>query len=160
MSLYLAQETRNMVITSDKQLAQITLEKPSIFLAGSMPVGGESNWRRVVVDALGDQYQLFDPTHPNHDKLNDSDMREHIKWEWEALKRSDYVLFNFLPNATSPISLLELGMYISSGKAIVVCPKEFYKWQYIDALCQETNTPIYSTLHEALNNTIFHLTNQ
>lgn len=143
------------MITSTRNHTEHQSKQPSIFLAGSMPTHGTANWRKQVEEVAGNHYQLFDPTHPNHDQLNDADMLKHIQWEWKGLKMADKILFNFLPNAKSPISLIELGMSISSGKAIVVCPKEFYKWQYIDALCKETSTPIFSTLDEALNTIIY-----
>ena len=78
-------------------------------------------------------------------------MIAHIEWELEALSMSDKIILNFLPNALSPISLVELGLYVASKKLLVICPKEFYKSRYVYTLCKKHNTPIFLNLEEAIN---------
>jgi len=147
-----------MVYTSDIQLSTINIEKPSLFLAGSMDIKGQTNWRERATEQFQAYYHIFDPTHTNHSNLNDTEMSKHIKWEWEALNRSDLILLNFTAQAKSPMSLLELGMYISSGKIVVVCPKEFYQAHYINTLCTEHKVPIFESIDDILQTDIFQLT--
>ena len=116
-----------------------------------MAVDSRFNWRDVVADYYQEEYHLIDPTNPGHDNLSDKAMREHIKWEFLGLKQADYIILNFLSDALSPISLVELGMYVMTNKLIVVCPKDFYKWRYIDTLCKEYNTPIFTQLEQVLD---------
>jgi hypothetical protein len=56
-----------------------------------------------------------------------------------------------LPDSKSPISLVELGLYVQSSKLIVVCPKTFYQRRYIETLCNKYKTVLFDSLDEALN---------
>ena len=140
-----------MVLNTKYDLSEKPTDLDCVFLAGSMPAQKDTNWRHEAINKLGDGYHFFDPTNPDHDTLNDEQMRAHIKWELDALKLSDYVVLNFLPDSTSPISLVELGLYMASEKLLVICPQEFYKWRYIDTLCKEYGTPIFQNLDAAFN---------
>ncbi|TDS15165.1 nucleoside 2-deoxyribosyltransferase-like protein [Maribacter caenipelagi] len=120
----------------------------SIFLAGSMDPKQEGSWRTKAIAEFR-AMDIFDPTNMNHDNLNSEQMKHHVTWELDALELSDIILLNFLPNAQSPISLVELGMYVTSNKLIVICPKEFYKSGYIHTLCEKYNTPIFNNITEA-----------
>lgn len=78
-------------------------------------------------------------------------MKAHINWELEALYLSDKVLLNFLPNIASPISLIELGMYVKTAKLIIVCPEEFYKSRCIKTLCEKYKVPLFKTFKKAIH---------
>ncbi|MDG1333826.1 MAG: nucleoside 2-deoxyribosyltransferase domain-containing protein [Crocinitomicaceae bacterium] len=140
-----------MIFRPPNDISQIPQDRASVFLAGSMATTRKNNWRQTATRTFQAAYHFFDPTNPRHNNLNDEEMRNHIKWELEAMKLSDIIILNFLPDSLSPISLVEIGMYISSNKLVVVCPKEFYKWRYIDTLCNEYNTPIFNQLEDVLN---------
>ncbi len=120
----------------------------SIFLAGSMDHKQEGSWREEIIAEFGTN-DIFDPTNTHHDELNTEQMKHHIVWELGALQQSDLILLNFLKESKSPISLVELGMYVTSNKLIFICPKEFYKSDYVHTLCNKYNTPIFNTLNEA-----------
>ena len=124
--------------------------KQSIFLAGSMDFNSESNWRKRVINEFNKDYNFFDPTITNHDTLTNSQMEKHIQWELAALELSDKVLLNFLSVSESPISLIELGMYVKTTKLIVVCPDKFYKSRYIKTLCATYATPFFTDVECAL----------
>ena len=140
-----------MVYTSNNKLPLNVQGNQSLFLAGSMAINVINNWRQDVVNQLDDGYHLFDPTNNNHDKLNDIQMTKHIKWELDALKMADKIILNFLPYAKSPISLVELGMYVSTNKLIVICPKEFYQSRYVHVLCEQYDTPLFQNINDALS---------
>ncbi|MFT6981845.1 MAG: hypothetical protein ACJAUD_000612 [Crocinitomicaceae bacterium] len=140
-----------MVFNFQSSIQDKQKDKQIVFLAGSVATDSDNNWRHDIINKWGDEYHFFDPVNPNHANLNDKDMRAHIKWELDALKSSDYIFLNLLPTSTSPISLVEMGLYVSTKKLIVICPTEFYKWRYIDVLCKEYNTPIFQDFGEALN---------
>lgn len=137
-----------MMYTSNDKLPINKRNQRSIFLAGSMDHKQEGSWRDTISAEFG-AYSIFDPTNNNHDHLNTKEMKRHINWELDALQLSDMILLNFLPNAQSPISLVELGMYIRSNKLIVICPQEFYKSNYVHTLCKKYNTPIFNNITEA-----------
>lgn len=128
--------------------------KKRIFLAGSMDVNVTNTWRNSIVNELYNTYDFFDPTIDNHDNLTDTQMRNHILWELKALELSDIVLLNLLPESKSPISLIELGMYVKTNKLIVVCPEEFYTSRYLEELCSYYKVDLYKSLLDFLNDFI------
>jgi hypothetical protein len=139
-----------MVFTSTEKLPNKENNKKYIFLAGSIDSKVSDNWRSQVITSNYNQNHFFDPTNKNYEHLNSIDMKAHIQWELDALAMSDKIILQFLPDALSPISLVELGLYVSSKKLIVVCPKEFYKSRYVHTLCENYNTPIFSKMKTAL----------
>lgn len=141
-----------MIITSEQKLPEKNSDKKYVFLAGSIDNSNFGNWRKETIKKLEIKINLFDPTNMKHDSLNVAEMKSHIIWELDALAITDKILLNFLPDSKSPISLVELGLYVASKKLIVVCPKEFYKSRYVYTLCEKYNTPIYDTINKALVN--------
>ncbi|MEP2240010.1 MAG: nucleoside 2-deoxyribosyltransferase domain-containing protein [Maribacter sp.] len=137
-----------MIYTSNDILPINNSNQRSIFLAGSMDHKQEGSWRTKVIAEFG-AHDIFDPTHVHHNNLNDEQMKRHVQWELDALQLADMILLNFLPIALSPISLVELGMYVRSNKLIVICPKAFYKSNYVNTLCKKYNTPIFNNITEA-----------
>jgi len=144
-------QIKNMLYTSDNKLPLQEQGNQSIFLAGSMDTNINGNWRQDVINRLDDDYNFFDPTNNNHSTLHNYQMRAHIKWELDALKMADKIILNFIPNAQSPISLVELGLHVATSKLIVICPKEFYKYRYVNVLCKEYDTPFFHSINEALD---------
>ncbi|WP_165748396.1 nucleoside 2-deoxyribosyltransferase domain-containing protein [Cellulophaga sp. Z1A5H] len=140
-----------MIFTSQVGLPIKESDQRYIFLAGSMASNQSVNWRNQVVNSLPNSYQFLDPTNEHHDTLNALQMKKHVEWELDAMAMADIVLLNFLPNALSPISLVELGLYASSKKLYVVCPKAFYKSSYVVTLCERYHTPTFKTLQEAID---------
>ena len=57
----------------------------------------------------------------------------------------------FDPNTKSPISLLELGLYATSKKLHVICPKGFWRKGNVDIICKKYDIPIYETINEFIN---------
>ena len=108
-----------MVFTSTEKLPNKENNKKYIFLAGSIDSNVSDNWRSQVITSNYNQNHFFDPTHKNYEYLNPVDMKAHIQWELDALAMSDKIILQFLPDALSPISLVELGLYVSSEKLIV-----------------------------------------
>lgn len=140
-----------MVYTSEADLPNKSKNGNLIFLAGSM--GQDENgvtWRDSIAEQLSGRYDVLDPTCHNHASLDAQGMKRHIQWELDAMELADKILLRFLPDAESPISLIELGLYTFTDKLIVVCPKGFYKHNYLHVLCEKYNTPFLSNLEEAL----------
>lgn len=139
-----------MVYTSHTKLLLNKNEKKLIFLAGSMDINQPYTWRKNVIKTLNSKACFLDPTRLDHNTMNNIEMENHINWELEALALSDIVFLNFLPTSQSPISLIELGMYVKSTKLLVNCPDQFYQSRYIKALCKKYKVPIYPSLNESL----------
>lgn len=139
-----------MVITSKDKLPVKNQDETFCFLAGSIDFKESTSWRDLVVSGNSKNTIFFDPTREDHDTLGNQEMMSHIQWELEALELADMIILNFLPEAKSPISLVEFGLYLKSNKLIVVCPKEFYQYRYVSAICDKYNTPIYHNLQGIL----------
>jgi hypothetical protein len=63
-------------------------------------------------------------------------------------KVADVVVFYFAPGALTPITLLELGMYAGTGKAIVCCPEGFYKGGNVQMVCLRYGIDLLGNLED------------
>ena len=52
-----------------------------------------------------------------------------IRWEQERLREADYVFMYLQADTKSPVSLLEFGQFIASGRLYVACDPSFYRWR-------------------------------
>lgn len=138
-----------MIYTSEMILPEKEKNSRYFFLAGSMDLQLEKPWRQSLIKELPESIHVFDPTCMNHGSLNEEEMRKHIQWELDAMELADRILLNFLPNASSPISMVEMGLYTMTDKLIVVCPKEFHSYRYIKQLCKNYTTPFFEDLGKA-----------
>lgn len=137
-----------MVITSKGKLPIKNEDEIFCFLAGSIDFKESTSWRNTVINGSSKNTIFLDPTREDHDSLGNQEMINHIHWELEALELADIIILKFLPEAKSPISLVELGLYMKSNKLIVVCPQEFYQYRYVSIICDRYNTSIYHNLQE------------
>lgn len=135
-----------MVYTSKDNLPIKGDDKPYLFLAGSMDYTKLSPWRQELMSDFFEAYNFLDPTNRQHDSLTNAQMKSHITWELEALEFADVIVLNLLPEAKSPISLVELGLYAKSRKLIVICPENFYQKRYVQTLCEYYKVPLYISL--------------
>lgn len=114
----------------------------TIFLAGSIEMGKAENWQKRVVDTLTDKpYIFFNPRRNDWDstweqKITNSQFKEQVQWELEALEVADVVIMYFDPNTMSPVSLLELGLHAKEKKLIVYCPEGFWRKGNVDVVCE------------------------
>ena len=140
-----------MIYDSEFSIDEIRLGKKLLFLAGSIDLELPGDWRKSVTEKLCRRFDFFNPTTNNHKSLTEKEWENHIEWELKAMERSDIILMNFLEEAKSPISLVELGLNTLNKKLVVICPERFYKRQYIVSLCKYYSTPIFNDLKSAVN---------
>ena len=134
----------------------------SLFLAGTIDNGAAVDWQKEFVTNIQDftkKYKpaeftyasylaIYNPRRPDWNPntpytYTNADMYQQINWEMKALKHASYIIFNFLPNSDSMISLLELGLYADSGKILAVCcPDEYKKSANVHAVCDEFKIPL------------------
>ena len=128
-----------------------------IFLAGSIEQGKAENWQEKLIKDIGTlklpdsllqndssipSLTIYNPRRPDwnpnlpQDAMN-ATLKEQINWELDHLEKADIICLYLDPNTTSPISLLELGLHIRSGKLVVCCPPEFYRNANVDLTCQK-----------------------
>lgn len=131
---------------------------PTIFMAGSIEMGKATDWQTELFEAtkhLGIRY--LNPRRDDWDsswvqEITNSQFREQVEWELDGLmKLSDYQIFVFDPNTTSPITLMELGMCAWDDSVIgVVCPSGYFRKGNVDILCHRFDIPVVETLPELI----------
>lgn len=125
---------------------EVPKDKIKIFLGGTIDSGDSEDWQSIIANNLSHNFVIYNPRRAKWPK--DSDVKEvekQIRWEHEALDSSDLIIMNILPNSKSPISLMEIGMYAQSGKLVVYCTKEFYRFTNVKMVCEKYDIPLYET---------------
>ena len=118
---------------------------PTVFLAGSIDNGAATEWQQWLVDELAEEEIVLlnprrsdwnsalecDSTHP--------DFREQVEWELKGLEEADMIALYFAPESKAPISLLELGLFATSGRICVCCPTGYWRKGNVDIVCEQHN---------------------
>ena len=130
------------------------IERKSVFLAGSIDMGTAIDWQADLTKALSDlEIKVYNPRRPNWDstwtqEITFDPFRKQDEWELGNLERVD-VIAMYLPEASkAPISLLELGLFASSGRLIVACPKKFWRQGNVEIVCKRYNVPLVETVEK------------
>jgi hypothetical protein len=118
------------------------VDRPSVFLAGSIDQGAATDWQSRVIEALaGTDCLIFNPRRRDWDASWDTDsshsaFREQVEWELAAQERADLIAFYFEPGSRAPVTMLELGLAAGNGSALVCCPESFWRSGNVDLVCQ------------------------
>ncbi len=129
-----------------------------IFLAGSIEMGVADDWQSIIekhLESAGDDVVLINPRRDSWDSsweqsFENPQFYQQVNWELNGLDKADLIIMYFSPDTKSPISLLELGLYASSGKIIVCCPNEFWRKGNVDIVCEKYGIPLYETFDDLL----------
>lgn len=125
---------------------------PSIFLAGSIEQDTAVDWQSAFVTAMSDiECTLFNPRRAEWDATWTEDnpkFQEQVSWELNALDQADLIIMRFEPETKSPITLLELGLYASSGKLLVSCPPGFWRRGNVKIVCGRYGVPMYDEMSD------------
>lgn len=115
----------------------------SVFLAGSIELGSAKNWQTFLEEKLSAMdILIFNPRRDHWDaswlqSKTDPKFREQVEWELEAMERASIIAMYFEPSTKSPISLLELGLFVRSGKMVLCCPEGFWRKGNVDIVCEK-----------------------
>lgn len=139
---------------------RIGFEAPikKVFLAGSIEMGKAEKWQDRLARELADKsVVLYNPRRDDWDSswIQDptpgTQFHEQVSWELEHINKSDLVVFYFDPATQSPITLLELGLVIGSGKrAIVCCPDGYFRKGNVVISSELKNIPVLNSFEELL----------
>ena len=123
----------------------------NLFLGGTIDNGNSLDWQKTLVDELN----LSDTVHPIMiynprredwpDNNDNNEIEKQINWELYHLERADLIVMNILGSSKSPISLMELGLFARTGKLIVFCNPNFYRYDNVRIVCRAYNIPLYNT---------------
>ena len=126
----------------------------SLFLAGSIEMGKAVDWQKQMEDELKDADGIIlNPRRDDWDNSwgqtkEDKNFREQVEWELYGLENCSLIAMFFEPGTKSPISLLELGLHIKSGRVIICCPDGFQKKGNVDVTAAFYRIPIIETFDE------------
>lgn len=138
--------------------------KGGVFLAGTIDNGNSVDWQEELINTINDKdnyhdgYKNVSIINPRRkdwngqlkQSINDPHLFQQMSWEKEGLERADRIVFNFLPSSQSPITLLELGLWASSGKCVVLCPEEFWRAGNVEFICNQYKIPLCRTMKELM----------
>ena len=143
-----------MIYLPPQNIAFRNRAKKSIFLAGSIEMGAAEKWQESLGDWLLEKnYNVFNPRREDWDSswiqtYESPQFSQQVKWELNALEKSDIIIMYLDPNTKSPISLLELGLYANSKKLWVVCPDGFWRKGNVEVVCSLYDIPLFNSLDE------------
>lgn len=136
-----------------------------LFLAGTIDMGVSENWQAKVEEELKDFANetliITNPRRDNWDPTWEQDpsegtpFYEQVQWELDNLHNSDYIFFNFADNSKSPITLLELGLFMNDDHLVnkyVIVNKNFYRYGNVVLALKKfgCNFQIFENLDQAL----------
>lgn len=126
----------------------------SVFLAGSIEMGKAVDWQSKATEKLKN-FIILNPRRDDWDSsweqsINNPQFFEQVSWELDCLERADHILLYFAQETMSPISLLELGLFASTGKLVVVCPEGFWRKGNVDIVCRRYGITTANTIDEAV----------
>jgi hypothetical protein len=129
----------------------------TIFLAGSIDNGAAENWQERVEGHFSDQPEvlLLNPRRNDWDAswkqdITDPQFFQQVTWELNGLDRADHIILYFAPGSKAPISLLELGLYASSGKVAICCSEGFWRRGNVEIVAERFGIPFYEELEGLL----------
>lgn len=126
--------------------------KFSIFLAGSIEMGKAEDWQAQFCDDFKDyDINILNPRRTEWDSsweqsIENAQFREQVEWELRNLEICDLIIMYLQPGTLSPISMLELGLHIKSGKMILCCPDGFWRKGNIDIVCNQSRIVLTENL--------------
>jgi hypothetical protein len=134
--------------------------KPSVFLGGSIGKNDEltelcENWQETLSNKFleTNNWNVFNPRRDDWDstwvqEFENPQFSQQVRWELDALDKANVIVIYFSPETKSPISLLELGLYASSGKVHVICPEGFWRKGNVDIVCNKYDIPQYNSIND------------
>lgn len=159
--LFIIKQLKYMIYLPPQNIALRDRFKKSVFLGGSIEMGLAENWQELIGDWLiENDYNVFNPRRNDWDSswvqsYENPNFYQQVKWELNALDKSDIIIMYLDPSTKSPISLLELGLYASSKKLLVVCPDGFYRKGNVEVVCSLYDIPLFNTIDELKKSYLF-----
>lgn len=149
------------ILTAPTRLPDVLLKDKSlkkVFLAGSIEMGKAIPWQdRVAEEVSAKKLILLNPRRADWDSSWTQDptpgtqFHEQVTWEQDYLSLADIVVFFFDPKTQSPITLLELGHALGSGKKIIVCcPDGYFRKGNVIIVCKRHGYKVLNEIEELI----------
>ena len=123
----------------------------NVFLGGTIDNGDSENWQDALIKTLDwiefkYQVNIFNPRREEWPSSDDhNEINKQIDSELEHLERSNIIVMNILENSKSPISLMEIGLFARTGKLMVFCTEEFYRYDNVRKVCERYDVKLFNT---------------
>ena len=145
----------NMIIITPEEVINKEANKigaKSVFLAGTIDSGNSLNWQdKTIIDLINLGVKDLEVYNPRREHWNPNpskeDMEYQIKWEQDHLDKANIIAMVLLDDSKSPISLLEIGLYAKTGKLIVFCTPNFYRWDNVRLTCKKYHIELVQDTH-------------
>lgn len=134
-----------------------SIDTPIIFLAGSIEMGAAENWQERIsndIEDTGIPHTILNPRRDDWDdsweqSINNPQFKEQVSWELDGIEQCDIVAFYFDPDTKSPITLLEMGSVIDSGKEVVICcPDGYWRKGNVEVVADRAGFTILNSYDE------------
>ena len=145
----------NMIIITPEEVMNKEANKigaKSVFLAGTIDNGNSLNWQdKTIIELINLGVKDLEVYNPRREHWNPNpskeDMEYQIKWEQDHLDKANIIAMVLLDDSKSPISLLEIGLYAKTGKLIVFCTPNFYRWDNVRLTCKKYHIELVQDTH-------------
>ncbi|KAL7941184.1 hypothetical protein V8C42DRAFT_335576 [Trichoderma barbatum] len=123
----------------------------SIFLAGTTSPTDEGEWRETLLAGLCSfPITIYNPHRHDWDSTwredaSDSRWAEQVGWELEMQEKADIIVVFFHGVSLAPISMLELGLCVRFGKAVVCALPDYPKRGNVEAVCRRYGAKFVSS---------------
>ena len=134
----------------------VGVQKPTVFLAGTIDQGRGVEWQKRVEERLMPlDWLILNPRREAwaaswEQSIDNLNFRELVEWELLGLETAVLILLYFAPHSQSPISLLEMGLFAHSNKLNVCCPRGFWRKGNVDIVCHRYGIPLTESFEEWL----------
>jgi hypothetical protein len=118
--------------------------KFTIFLGGSIEMGKAELWQEALTEKLKDfDIRILNPRRDDYDagqkqSIDNPYFKEQVTWELDGLDRADLIVMYLQPDTLSPISMMEIGLYINTldwnKQMIISSPNGFWRRGNIEIL--------------------------
>lgn len=127
-----------------------------VFLAGTIDNGNSVDWQTAASTLIQNEDVTF--LNPRRDGWDSSweqvpentQFREQVTWELDSLSKADVIFIYFAEGSASPISLLELGLFLDREIVIVVDDGYYRKGNIQITADVMFNKKVYDNLNEGI----------
>jgi hypothetical protein len=118
-----------------------------VYLGGAIDMGKAVYWQDHIISLLTDLQNLV-LINPRRSDFTADKFDEQITWELAALEATDIILMWFPKDSDAPISLLETGLYMRSGKLVLGVEDGYRRQRNLELTSQYYGVHTWGTLDE------------
>lgn len=140
------------VITAPDKIPD-KIDGVTVFLAGTIDLGNSDDWQSEVAAEFANESRVtfLNPRRASWDGEPDvfnPNFVEQVNWELKAMERADIITMFLAGGSQSPVSMLELGIHMQSGKLIAACEDDFHRHGNVYLTCKRYGVPLTGSLVE------------